>query len=127
MIRRPPRSTLFPYTTLFRSEDGDAAVLPRDVVDQLLDQHRLADAGAAEEADLPAADERRDQVDHLDPGLEDLDLRREVDEGRRIAVDRPALAVGGRLLVDWIADHVPDAAERLLAHRDGDGAARVDH
>src|SRR3712207_7572854 len=24
MIRRPPRSTLFPYTTLFRSEDDDA-------------------------------------------------------------------------------------------------------
>src|SRR3712207_7797054 len=23
MIRRPPRSTLFPYTTLFRSEDRD--------------------------------------------------------------------------------------------------------
>src|SRR5690348_18468179 len=23
MIRRPPRSTLFPYTTLFRSEHGD--------------------------------------------------------------------------------------------------------
>src|SRR5260370_7111970 len=23
MIRRPPRSTLFPYTTLFRSSDGD--------------------------------------------------------------------------------------------------------
>src|SRR5260221_7417940 len=23
MIRRPPRSTLFPYTTLFRSKDGD--------------------------------------------------------------------------------------------------------
>src|SRR3712207_7037989 len=23
MIRRPPRSTLFPYTTLFRSERGD--------------------------------------------------------------------------------------------------------
>src|SRR3989442_8234530 len=31
MIRRPPRSTLFPYTTLFRSQDGvgqaDAAAL----------------------------------------------------------------------------------------------------
>src|SRR5256886_3899522 len=25
MIRRPPRSTLFPYTTLFRSPDGPAA------------------------------------------------------------------------------------------------------
>src|SRR3712207_6952846 len=26
MIRRPPRSTLFPYTTLFRSDVGDLAV-----------------------------------------------------------------------------------------------------
>src|SRR2546430_12814131 len=26
MIRRPPRSTLFPYTTLFRSEFQDAGV-----------------------------------------------------------------------------------------------------
>src|SRR2546422_8005912 len=25
MIRRPPRSTLFPYTTLFRSDPGTAA------------------------------------------------------------------------------------------------------
>src|SRR2546422_5382722 len=25
MIRRPPRSTLFPYTTLFRSRGGDRA------------------------------------------------------------------------------------------------------
>src|SRR3712207_8690624 len=27
MIRRPPRSTLFPYTTLFRSDVDDAAAL----------------------------------------------------------------------------------------------------
>src|SRR3712207_6930771 len=27
MIRRPPRSTLFPYTTLFRSWLGDNAIL----------------------------------------------------------------------------------------------------
>src|SRR2546430_7106873 len=27
MIRRPPRSTLFPYTTLFRSELNDANLL----------------------------------------------------------------------------------------------------
>src|SRR5256885_7105328 len=38
MIRRPPRSTLFPYTTLFRSEPGpaqhpgDRAVAPFRVV-----------------------------------------------------------------------------------------------
>src|SRR5437588_8447862 len=29
MIRRPPRSTLFPYTTLFRSQDTDTGELYR--------------------------------------------------------------------------------------------------
>src|SRR3712207_8927791 len=29
MIRRPPRSTLFPYTTLFRSRGGTEPVEPR--------------------------------------------------------------------------------------------------
>src|SRR2546422_3979479 len=28
MIRRPPRSTLFPYTTLFRSHRADTLTLP---------------------------------------------------------------------------------------------------
>src|SRR3989449_3967716 len=40
MIRRPPRSTLFPYTTLFRSGDRDPLAL------------------AAREAHAPLADER---------------------------------------------------------------------
>src|SRR2546427_4515457 len=31
MIRRPPRSTLFPYTTLFRSEDARRPEGDRDV------------------------------------------------------------------------------------------------
>src|SRR2546422_7525422 len=37
MIRRPPRSTLFPYTTLFRSHDGRRrrAVPLGDAVDTL--------------------------------------------------------------------------------------------
>src|SRR2546430_3004045 len=30
MIRRPPRSTLFPYTTLFRSEDERASATAPD-------------------------------------------------------------------------------------------------
>src|SRR3712207_8073458 len=38
MIRRPPRSTLFPYTTLFRSIDDDeiydAVVLPHRIFQQ---------------------------------------------------------------------------------------------
>src|SRR3712207_9212108 len=32
MIRRPPRSTLFPYTTLFRSTDPDAYTLSLEQV-----------------------------------------------------------------------------------------------
>src|SRR2546430_17034241 len=31
MIRRPPRSTLFPYTTLFRSLAGDVGTPARDL------------------------------------------------------------------------------------------------
>src|SRR3712207_9470846 len=58
MIRRPPRSTLFPYTTLFRSREknpsdiyfvGGESVLPNEVINQLarglnrsLDSNRIA-------------------------------------------------------------------------------------
>src|SRR2546429_3775491 len=31
MIRRPPRSTLFPYTTLFRSPAGRRRLAPADI------------------------------------------------------------------------------------------------
>src|SRR2546430_8599568 len=50
MIRRPPRSTLFPYTTLFRSLCGDPPVGP-----------------AAD--DRPAHLFHREAVPELDPGI----------------------------------------------------------
>ena len=74
------------------AEGRQAAVLLGEVVDQLLDQHRLADAGAAEQADLAALGVGREQVDDLDAGLEHLGRRRQVLDRRRRAVDRPALA-----------------------------------
>src|SRR5438874_3011688 len=42
MIRRPPRSTLFPYTTLFRSEvqQGHELLAGDVAVSQLADDHR---------------------------------------------------------------------------------------
>ena len=73
-------------------EDRIAAMRLGDVVDQLLDEHRLADAGAAEEADLAAARIGREQVDDLDAGDEDLRLGRLVDIGRRLLVDGAPLA-----------------------------------
>src|SRR3984893_2978812 len=40
MIRRPPRSTLFPYTTLFRShQDGDREYARRDHSPHRIDAH----------------------------------------------------------------------------------------
>src|SRR5947199_1488331 len=49
MIRRPPRSTLFPYTTLFRSQPAGRQRLPGEVgaallmeAVQFLDRLRLA-------------------------------------------------------------------------------------
>src|SRR3712207_7436605 len=54
MIRRPPRSTLFPYTTLFRSHQG-ALVLGEHTLH--LEQHLLLGAvaeGMVEEHDLAA-------------------------------------------------------------------------
>src|SRR2546422_7427263 len=50
MIRRPPRSTLFPYTTLFRSEhqaDALADASQRELLrTPTVDQHVTADLGA---------------------------------------------------------------------------------
>src|SRR5256885_10112677 len=53
MIRRPPRSTLFPYTTLFRSvicrartfrdwlpEGGGCVIIPRDVAPRIPEKKR---------------------------------------------------------------------------------------
>src|SRR5258707_11234725 len=47
MIRRPPRSTLFPYTTLFRSLKADRVT----VIDQHAKTLSGGDTGMAAEAD----------------------------------------------------------------------------
>src|SRR3989442_8734305 len=39
MIRRPPRSTLFPYTTLFRSSMKLGEKLGREAMAEVLDEH----------------------------------------------------------------------------------------
>src|SRR3712207_6908730 len=58
MIRRPPRSTLFPYTTLFRSRDAEAV---GDLGDGP-DRHVNAAAGLRHAGDL--ADHRRRSEEH---------------------------------------------------------------
>src|SRR5258706_3867797 len=63
MIRRPPRSTLFPYTTLFRSVEGlcrvhhgrrmsEAAEVAHDHAEAVIQRHGDADARSGLDASL---------------------------------------------------------------------------
>src|SRR5256885_14205207 len=52
MIRRPPRSTLFPYTTLFRSQ-SDGAVVTQTLLCGAFATRTIVHAGAA--IPVPAA------------------------------------------------------------------------
>src|SRR5256885_12468635 len=60
MIRRPPRSTLFPYTTLFRSQGGAGRQLPPEPERQGLPRRPLPGSresgrGGAAQAGIRAA------------------------------------------------------------------------
>src|SRR3989442_12112434 len=51
MIRRPPRSTLFPYTTLFRSREQDVDAAARAEVEHHLARMELGQSGGVAAAE----------------------------------------------------------------------------
>src|SRR5256885_9129625 len=89
MIRRPPRSTLFPYTTLFRSNDlqeritelrtilGDPARIDGVIKEELLELKEI----------YGRADDRRTEIVQAEDELELEDLIAE--EDMVIAITRP--------------------------------------
>ena len=97
MIRRPPRSTLFPYTTLFRSVAG-TRVSRKDLAVAL-----LGELDRLWLAVRPAAG--------LDPYREEF-LRLDILQGRKIRVKTPEGVIDGR------AAGI-DAEGRLLLERPG--------
>src|SRR6266508_5585732 len=103
MMRRPPRSTLFPYTTLFRSLTGDRGHEP-DPVACVLEHARLLDV-------------------HLDPAGQAVEHVNRLSPAGRL--------VAGLLGVLPEAASVVDCAERLaqllLGHPLGDDAAAEQH
>src|SRR2546430_12718532 len=57
MIRRPPRSTLFPYTTLFRSAASVEQLEPRNH-EVLIERERARDAPAAHDLERHGVDRK---------------------------------------------------------------------
>src|SRR3712207_7304363 len=74
MIRRPPRSTLFPYTTLFRSRrDGDEGQSPPDT--GLVRRRQIVRAVAGTALGAPTAAERLPLVDRSEEHTSELQSR----------------------------------------------------
>src|SRR3712207_9025464 len=61
MIRRPPRSTLFPYTTLFRSDDAGRILFVNRAAERITGFARDGLLGT-ELVDLVASSEERTQI-----------------------------------------------------------------
>src|SRR5260221_8107993 len=105
MIRRPPRSTLFPYTTLFRSASS-------------YDRHHVPDPGQADDEPERSANERLDVGPRHDPGVAHRDLGTAPPECR--LTGREDVLDPLRAQPEWHPDHEPvagpqDRDRRLIA------------
>src|SRR5256886_12918063 len=114
MIRRPPRSTLFPYTTLFRSE-GDRPSVGRD-----------GRVGPIARAGHERADRARGDVERVDAGDPVLIVPRRVAqpvEHQRLGVWCPVVADAARQTVE-AGPYVPvpggELARRAARRRNED-------
>src|SRR3712207_8924772 len=70
MIRRPPRSTLFPYTTLFRSAQMTDARELRRMLGALRDVRELIEIGAYQTGTDPLVDRARRLLPDIDAFLD---------------------------------------------------------
>src|SRR2546430_6008192 len=89
MIRRPPRSTLFPYTTLFRSgaepgEYPEREDVPRPVEDLQAVRNRPHEEGAGEPLERVATGDAERRPDR--PRRRDVHQERAQEQGRPDAV-----------------------------------------
>src|SRR3989454_2317609 len=103
MIRRPPRSTLFPYTTLFRSNQGGVLIVDDDLALLQALPHVLrlqlggvtvetADSAAAALERIAARDYDAIVADIKMPGMDGLELLAEI---RTRWPDTPTLMITG--------------------------------
>src|SRR3712207_2308977 len=102
MIRRPPRSTLFPYTTLFRSEEGQSMLL--------LGRPGVGKTTLLREVARVLADDFHKRVVIVDTSNEiagDGDIPHPaIGRARRMQVARPAEQHG--VMIEAVENHMPE-------------------
>src|SRR2546427_13205139 len=118
MIRRPPRSTLFPYTTLFRSEVPELRQLLVESIGQLLEHLLLLLRGRGIRA-LHHRIEREQLIVDLNGPVErglvgvSVRLRQPAAYGLELALERVGLRLDTRRLRPPLVP-LPPARELLL-------------
>jgi len=122
----PEQVVAFPGPLANAGEHGIAVMGGGDVVDQLLNEHGLAHACAAEQTDLAALGVGADQVDDLDAGFQNFGSGLLLIISGGGAMDGPTL-LGVQLFaaVDGLAQQIEHPAQALLTHRHADGCAGV--
>src|SRR2546425_9556934 len=132
MIRRPPRSTLFPYTTLFRSH---LISVPRGVAPRHLDRAVVegdeCDAGgrvrAEEVARRPAHDDAARERDRAGGLREPGDVATDLDAlpgGGRVRIEHGATVLKRQAEVGDLALK-PEHGSREVAEREAERDARA--
>src|ERR1700722_9329159 len=121
-----PKVVSFAGTFTDARENRNAAMLHRDVVNQFLNQHGLAHAGAAEQSDFAALQIRLGEVHDLDTGLEHLQVGGLIFKLWGGAMNGIVfVSLDWTELVDRLAEHVHHATQHAAANRNGDCFAEV--
>src|SRR3989475_1124720 len=123
MIRRPPRSTLFPYTTLFRSPTGRARAPTSSTAHARAPRTRRAPGGPAGRASRRRGGSLAELLAHEARALDERGELLPHDPARRL----PEAAVG--VEPELVAGHVPEQPPDTLGdlgRRLGAGRLPVD-
>src|SRR5262249_23100732 len=121
-----PQVVAFAGALAHAGENRESTMNGGNTSNQLGQDDGLAQTGTAEETNLAAADEGRQQVDDLDAGLELFRLGRKLFERRGLAVDRPPLgSFDIATAIDGIAQKIENAAQGPFADRNADRRPRI--
>ncbi len=113
-----PKVIAFARALANARKHGQSAVLHRYVVNQLQNDHGLANPRASKEADLSALHVRLDQVDDLDSSFKHFQRGGLIFERRGWAMNRVLRVANDRAkLIDGLPKNIHHAAQRCPTHR----------